>query len=89
MDVQIVETLHGAPEAKLGAFADAADLFLITKGENQGPASEAVSDVNRRATVAELNQVTSASFEHQRLAGVTVECGLLVLVELAVERDGG
>ena len=76
LDVLIVETLHGAPEAKLRAFADPADLPQIRKDENQGSARETIGNVNGRATVAERDQRTSAPFENQRLAGVTFECSL-------------
>jgi hypothetical protein len=76
VDVQIVETLHGARKAKLRAFADAADLPQILKDKNQGSAREAIGNVNRCATVAERDQGTSPPFENQRSASVTSKCSL-------------
>ena len=89
VDVQIVETLHGAGKAKLRALADAADLPQIPKDKHQGSARETIGNVNRCTTVAERDQGTSTSFENQRFASVTSKCSLLVLFELAVERVGG
>src|SRR5687767_13274435 len=89
VDVQIVETLHGARKTKLRALTDTADLPQIPKDKNQGSARETIGNVNRCATVAERDQGTSTPFENQRFASVTSKCSPLVLVELAVESVGG
>ena len=89
MDVQIVKALHGAPEAKLCAFADATDLPQIPEDKNQGSGRETIGYVNRGANVAELDQGASTPFENQRSTSVTCKCSVGVLVELAIERVGG
>ena len=76
VDVQIVEALHGAPKAKLRAFADAADLPQIPEDKNQGSARKTIGNVNRGATVAELDQGSSTPFENQRCASVTRSAAL-------------
>src|SRR5215207_2326148 len=87
--VLVVEARHGAPEAKLRAFPDLADLLQVREGQHQRPAREPVGDVNGRATAAERNERTAAAFEHERLAAMTCKRGLGVRLELAIERDGG